>query len=127
MENREYGRSSEISCEKWDWKMNRSEDAIDQKYKADGWYSFSNGWPDRAYARMKDGKLEVRFVEIKGPTDSLSTDQELMHAVLLSQGLKVEIEPAHKSPKKSLLPIDVLLQALKALEDKRKTSKLIDI
>ena len=103
-------------------KINQSEKAIDHKYKADGWYSFSNGWPDRAYARIKDGKLEVRFVEIKGPRDSLSTDQELMHAVLLSQGLRVEIEPADRGPKESLLPLDILLKALKALEENRRVT-----
>jgi VRR-NUC domain len=102
--------------------MNASEMAIDEKYKTEGWYAFSNGWPDRAYARIRNGKLEVRFVEIKSPTDALSPDQRLMHAILLSQRLKVEIEPANKAPKDSTLPIDVLLKALKLLEENRMIS-----
>jgi hypothetical protein len=99
--------------------MHASEKAIDDKYKADGWYAFSNGWPDRAYARIKDGKLELRFVEIKSPSGALSTDQELMHAILLSQGLRVEIEPADKAPKHSTLPLDVFLRMFKLLEENR--------
>jgi hypothetical protein len=79
--------------------MRPSEKAVDDKYKAERWLDFSNGWPDRAYARIKDGKLEVAFVEIKSAGDRLRPDQELMHAVLLSQGIKVDIEPASKAPK----------------------------
>lgn len=102
--------------------MNPSEKAVDDKYKAEGWYSFSNGWPDRAYARIMDGELEVRFVEIKSPRDNLTTDQELMHAIFRSQGLRVEIEPASKTPKCQALPFDMMLKMLKVLEEKRRIS-----
>jgi hypothetical protein len=104
--------------------MRPSEKAVDERYRAEGWYDFSNGWPDRAYVRIKsDGTLEVKFVEIKSPGDRLRTDQELTHAVLLSQGVKVEIEPASKAPKVPTLPLDVMLKAIQLLEKNRKLSK----
>jgi hypothetical protein len=103
--------------------MRPSEQAVDDRYKAEGWYDFSNGWPDRAYARLKDGKLEVRFVEIKSLKDGLRPEQELMHAVLLSQGIKVEIEPASKAPKCPPLPLEMLLKAIRLLKTQRGVSR----
>jgi len=70
----------------------------------------------------KVGELEVRFVEIKSPTDSVTTDQELMHAVSHSQGREVEIEPASKTPKCSILPFDIMLKMLEVLEEKQRVS-----
>ena len=103
--------------------MRPSEKAVDDKYKADGWYDFSSGWPDRAYARIKSGKLEIKFVEIKGSNDRVRPHQQLMHALLLSLGIEVEIEPASKKPKCPLLPFDVMLKALCLIEEKRGTAK----
>jgi hypothetical protein len=65
---------------------------------------------------MRDGKLEVRLVEIKSSTDTVHADQELMHMILRSQGLDVQIEPASKAPMKPFLPLDTLLRMLEALE-----------
>jgi len=103
--------------------MRPSEQAVDDRYKAEGWYDFSKGWPDRAYARLKGGKLEVKFVEIKSLKDRLRPEQELMHAVLLSQGINVEIEPASKAPKRPPLPLETLLKAIRFLEDQRGISR----
>ena len=103
--------------------MVESERLVDEKYKAEGWLPFSNGWPDRAYVRMKDGKLEVRLVEIKSATDTVHTDQELMHMILRSQGLDVRIEPASKAPQKPLLPLDTLCKMLEAYEENRKAGE----
>jgi len=100
-------------------EMRPSEKAVDERYKAEGWFEFSKGWPDRAYARIDGDKLEVKFVEIKSRNDRLRVDQELMHAVLRSQGIKVEIEPASKAPKFPLPPIDFLLKAIRILENNR--------
>lgn len=99
--------------------MRESERLIDEKYLADGWVPFPNGWPDRAYVRAKDGKLEVRFVEIKGPTDTLKPWQELMHTILRSQGLDVQVEPASKAPKTPFIPLETLILMLQSLEKKR--------
>ena len=101
--------------------MVESETTVDDKYRAQGWMPIKNGWPDRAYVRLKEGKLEVRLVEIKGPNDRLSTDQELMHEILRSQGLSVQIEPTSKAPKAPPLPLDQLLKALGILEKNRQT------
>lgn len=103
--------------------MRESEKRVDEKYQADGWVPFSNGWPDRAYVRVKEGKLEVRFVEIKGPTDTLKPGQELMHTILRSQGLDVQIEPASKAPKKPVIPLETLFLMLESLEKKREVSQ----
>jgi hypothetical protein len=101
--------------------MNASERDVDERYKADGWTAFSTGWPDRAYVRMKEGKLEVKFVEIKSPNDVLRPDQELMHEILRSQGLNVQIEPVSKAPKNPSLPLEALLKAAELLKKHRET------
>jgi len=101
--------------------MVESEMAVDDRYRAEGWTPLRNGWPDRAYVRLNEGKLEVRFVEIKGPSDTLSTEQQLMHEVLRSQGFSVEIEPASKTPKAPLLPLEDLLKAMEVLEKDRQS------
>jgi len=100
---------------------------VDDRYKAEGWVAFSNGWPDRAYVRMKEGKVEVRLVEIKGPHDRLRPDQELMHLILRSQGLTVHIEPVSKAPEISSLPLETLCKAaelLKKLHDATRVSQV---
>ena len=102
--------------------MVESERIVDEKYIAEGWVSFSKGWPDRAYVRMRDGKLEVRLVEIKSPTDAVNTDQEVMHMILRSQGLDVQVEPPSKAPTKPVLSLDILLRALETLEQNRKAA-----
>lgn len=96
--------------------MVQSETTVDEKYRAEGWIPLKDGWPDRAYVRLHEGKLEVRLVEIKSPNGKLSTEQELMHEVLCSQGLKVLIEPSSKTPKTPPRPLDQLLKALEILE-----------
>lgn len=96
--------------------MVKSEMAVDERYRAEGWAPLKNGWPDRAYVRLNDRNLEVKFVEIKGPDDTLSTDQQLMHEVLRSQGLSIQIEPASKTPKARLLPLQDLLKAMETLK-----------
>jgi len=99
----------------------KSERPTDAKYRAAGWYAFSDGWPDRVYARIKEsGELEVKFVEIKSRSDRVRLNQQFMHSLLLSKGIKVEIEPASKAPKQSAPPIDVLLKMIQALEQKRR-------
>lgn len=98
--------------------MVESEKLIDEKYLAEGWVPFSNGWPDRAYVRVKNGKIEVRLVEIKGPSDSLRPGQELMHTILRSQGLDVRIEPALKAPRAPVIPLETLFKMIEALEKK---------
>jgi hypothetical protein len=103
--------------------MVESEKLVDQKYMAEGWLPFARGWPDRAYVRMKDGKLEVRLVEIKSPADTVHADQELMHMILRSQGLDVQIEPASKAPRKPFLPLDTLFRMLEALEQQRQIAQ----
>lgn len=55
--------------------MVESEKVVDQRYIADGWLPLSKGWPDRAYVRVTDGRLEVRFVEIKSPSCSVSVEE----------------------------------------------------
>jgi hypothetical protein len=100
--------------------MIESERVVDEKYVADGWLPLSRGWPDRAYIRMKNGKLEVRLVEIKSPTDTVDVNQEIMHMVLRNQGLDVQIEPASKSPRKPFMSIEILLKMLEALNENRK-------
>jgi len=99
--------------------MPESEKAVDDRYRTEGWVPLKNGWPDRAYVRLKEGKLEVRFVEIKSPNDTLSTDQELMHEVFRSQGLSVQIEPASKTPKPPLHTLAELLKMTEMLERNR--------
>jgi VRR-NUC domain-containing protein len=69
-------------------KMLESETGVDVRYRTEGWVPLKNGWPDRAYVRLEEGKLEVKLVEIKSPNDTLSTDQELMHEVLRSLPLE---------------------------------------
>jgi VRR-NUC domain len=101
--------------------MVKAEMAVDDRYRAEGWRCLRSGWPDRAYVRLNQGKLEVRFVEIKGPKDTISTEQQLMHEVLRSQGLSVQIEPPSKAPKAPLLPLEDLLKALEILEKNRQT------
>lgn len=105
--------------------MRESEKRVDEKHQADGWVPFSNGWPDRAYVRVRDGKLEVKLVEIKGPTDSLKPGQELMHTILRSQGLDVQIEPASKAPKAPIIPLTTLILMLKSLESKRQAEETL--
>ena len=100
--------------------MVASEKLVDEKYVAEGWLPLSSGWPDRAYVRMKDGKLEVRLVEIKGPTDAVRPDQELMHMVLRSQGLDVQIEPASKAPQSPLITLGTFCKTLEPLYENRK-------
>lgn len=100
--------------------MLESERAVDDRCRAEGWVGFSNGWPDIAYVRMKEGTLEVRLVEIKGAHDRLRPDQELMHEILRSQGLTVHIEPVSKAPENPSLPLETLWKAvelLKAMKD----------
>ena len=104
--------------------MVKSEMAVDDRYRAEGWTPLKNGWPDRAYVRLNDGRLKVRFVEIKGPDDTLSTEQQLMREVLRSQGLSVQIEPASKTPKTPLLPLEDLLKAMEILEKNREAQRL---
>ncbi|MFZ0418302.1 MAG: VRR-NUC domain-containing protein [Candidatus Sulfotelmatobacter sp.] len=103
--------------------MLESEMTVDEKYRTQGWTPLKNGWPDRAYVRLKDGKLEVKLVEIKSPNDTLSTDQELMHDVLRSQGLSVQIEPASKTPKAPLHTLVDLLKMTQMLERNRQTQR----
>lgn len=103
-------------------KMFESEKLVDEKYTAAGWLPFAKGWPDRAYVRLKDGKLEVKLVEIKSPADTVHADQEIMHMILRSQGLDVQIEPASKAPRKPFLPLDTLLKMLEALEQNREAA-----
>ena len=45
-----------------------------------------------------------------------------MHKILLSLGLRVQIEPASKTSKTPLLPLDQLLKALEILEKNRQTA-----
>jgi hypothetical protein len=100
----------------------KSEQAADARNKADGWYAFSGGWPDRVYARIKEnGELETKFVEIKGRSDRVRPNQEFMHSLLLSRGIKVEIEPPSKAPKQPAPPIDVLLKMIRLLEKNRQS------
>ena len=96
--------------------MVKSEMAVDDRYWAEGWTPLKDGWPHRAYVRLNDGRLEVRFMEIKGPDDTLSTEQQLMHEVLRSQGLSVQIERASRIPKTPLLPLEDLLKVMKISE-----------
>lgn len=103
--------------------MVESEKTVDQRYIADGWLPLSKGWPDRAYVRMKDGKLEVRFVEIKSPSCSVSVEQEIMHDVLRSLGLDVRVEPPSKAPQKPLIPIATLCKMLEMLEHNQKAAQ----
>lgn len=107
-------------------RMRESERVIDEKYVAEGWVPISNGWPDRAYVRTKDGKLEVRFVEIKSLTDTLKPGQELMHTILRSQGLDVQVEPASKASKNPVIPLERLVLMLGALEKNRTMQKTTD-
>jgi hypothetical protein len=98
----------------------KSEQATDARYRTDGWYSFSDGWPDRVYARIKEnGELETKFVEIKSRRDRVRLNQEFVHSLLLSKGIKVEIEPPSKAPKQPAPPLDVLLKMIQALEQQR--------
>jgi len=103
--------------------MVRSEAVVDDRYRAEGWTPLRDGWPDRAYVRLSAGNLEVKLVEIKGPNDTLSTAQQLMHHVLHSQGLSVHIEPASKTPKTPLLPLKDLLKAMEILEKNRQSPR----
>ncbi len=103
--------------------MVESEMAVDGRYRTEGWTPLKNGWPDRAYVRLNEGKLEVRLVEIKGPSDTLSTEQQLMHEVLRSQGLNVQIEPASKTPRAPLPPLEDLLKAMDILQKNRQTQR----
>ena len=93
--------------------MLESEELVDDRYRTEGWIPVKNGWPDRAYVRLKDGELEVRLVEIKSSNDTLSTSQGLMHEVLRSQGLSVQIEPKSKTTK---APLHTLVDLLKMME-----------
>jgi VRR-NUC domain len=103
--------------------MFESETTVDDRHRTEGWVPLKNGWPDRAYVRLKDGTLEVKFVEIKSPNDKLSPDQELMHEVLRSQGLRVHIEPASKTPKAPRYTLADLLKMAEMLERNRQTRR----
>lgn len=100
-----------------------SEKAVDDRYSAEGWVPVKNGWPDRAYVRLHEGKLEVKFVEIKSPNGRFSSDQELMHEVLRSQGLSVQIEPASKTPIASLHTLADLLKMMGTIEGNHQKSR----
>ena len=104
--------------------MVESEKLIDTKYCAEGWVPFAKGWPDRAYVRMKDDKLEVRLVEIKSSTDTVDLNQEIMHMILRSQGLDVRIEPASKTPLKPFLSLDIFKKMLEAAFEASQTQDL---
>jgi hypothetical protein len=97
--------------------MVESECGVDEKYKAEGWTAFSTGWPDRACFRMTDGKLEVRLVEIKSPTDSVNLNQALMQELLRSQGLDVQIDPPSKSSDIPSWKLRKMLEILATPED----------
>jgi hypothetical protein len=95
--------------------MVESERVVDERYIADGWLPLSKGWPDRAYVRSNNGKIEVRFVEIKSPSDTVDFNQALMHMILRDQGLDVRVEPASKTPLRPILPREIFLKMLEAL------------
>lgn len=63
-----------------------SEQAAITRFKKAGYSVFRNGWPDLLL--MKDGK--ARFIELKGPSDKLSTKQIEMHKQLKTAGILVE-------------------------------------
>jgi|SRR6185312_5231066 hypothetical protein len=97
--------------------MVESESAVDEKYISEGWLPLPKSWPDRAYIRNNNGKLEVRLVEIKSPTDTVDFNQELMLMILRNQGLDVRIEPESKTPKTRGIPsLEVWLKMLEALQ-----------
>jgi hypothetical protein len=83
--------------------MVESEKPVDDKYIAEGWLPFAKGWPDRAYVRMNNGKLEVRFVEIKGPTDTVDWNQEVMHMIMRSPRIGRTNRATDEGTEKSLL------------------------
>jgi hypothetical protein len=105
--------------------MHKSEKDVDDRYLAEGWLPLSKGWPDRAYLRLKDGKLEARFVEIKSPSDRVRLEQELMHMVLRSLGLDVQVEPASKRPRKPVIPLETLMKMLGALKLKKSRTDVV--
>lgn len=99
--------------------MVKTEMDVDDVYRTAGWLPLKNGWPDRAYVRLSDGNLEVKFVEIAGPHDALSPEQELMHVVFRSRRLDVLIEPSSKTPIPPLLSLEQLLKAVEMLHQNR--------
>lgn len=56
--------------------MNRREQAVKERYEAQGWKVLRNGAPDFLALKVVDGRItEIWAVEVKGPRGRLSYEQ----------------------------------------------------
>ncbi len=71
----------------WQYNKNRSELTVFGKLEQMGFTVLRRGWPD--CVAVRDG--EVRFIEVKGPHDSMRPEQIEMSKAFELVGLKYEV------------------------------------
>jgi hypothetical protein len=79
--------------------MRTNEEQAIERFKAEGWTPIRGGWPDYLLVRSREGKLELKGVEVKCKGGRVSKAQRLMHTLLIGAGIKVEI--VRNAPTKS--------------------------
>ena len=73
--------------------MNEVEYKVARRLWSQGWKLIFKGWPDFLCVRRNSisDSWEVKAVEVKGPGDSLSLDQQQIRAALVLAGLTVDV------------------------------------
>jgi hypothetical protein len=77
-----------------DFQMNRPEAKVAATYQRKGWQVYRNGWPDLLCYWAKGRKNRpptLKFVEVKGPGDSLHGNQHEVLALLARAGFVVSV------------------------------------
>ncbi len=61
---------------------------VAEKLRKKGWAVLDKGWPDLLITKtLKDGQMQIRAIEVKGPGDNLRPEQEEVIKILQKAGI----------------------------------------
>lgn len=81
----------------------RYESSIYAQLVAEGYTVHTTGWPDFCATREKNGRMEVRLIEVKAANDFVRGNQMRIHDALRVKGVEVEvIQEIYRSPAQDL-------------------------
>jgi VRR-NUC domain len=65
------------------------EKSVSEQYQKEGWNVLSNGWPDFLLWKREEGKVCLKFVEVKSENDSIRENQREVLNLLCEAGMVV--------------------------------------
>jgi hypothetical protein len=111
----------------------RVEKQVAANYAEQGWTVLCKGWPDLFMFRVSEGKLQIRFREVKGTGDSLRPEQVTILDALHKFGLDAAtfwIKTGKETPGCSEpgvgLPNPILLEPIKTTSSRTEYQKAED-